>query len=93
VIKHRLAAAVSAQPVRRPRRLQGHDIMRRQRPAWADLQAIKRIYWRARALGLCVDHIIPLRGQYVSGLHVENNLQLVAYEVNERKGNSFIPGL
>lgn len=36
-----------------------------------------------------VDHIIPLKGRSVSGLHVPTNLQVVTAEHNARKSNSF----
>ena len=33
-----------------------------------------------------VDHIIPLRGENVSGLHVHTNLRIVAADINLAKG-------
>ena len=58
-------------------------------PAWADLESIRAIYVEAAARGLEVDHIIPLRGRNVSGLHVEANLQLLSRPENIRKGNRY----
>jgi 5-methylcytosine-specific restriction endonuclease McrA len=58
-------------------------------PLWADLEAIKRIYEKAAASGMEVDHIIPLRSKVVCGLHVENNLQLLTREQNASKGNKW----
>ena len=36
-----------------------------------------------------IDHIVPLQGKKVSGLHVWNNLQVVPKFVNRSKGNNF----
>ena len=58
-------------------------------PPWADLNKIREIYNEARRRGLTVDHIIPLQGKTVSGLHVHNNLQLLPNSANSSKGNSF----
>ena len=56
-------------------------------PPWADLEIIKRIYDCAE--GDHVDHIIPLNGDLVSGLHVESNLQYLSPEDNLSKGNKY----
>ena len=56
-------------------------------PAWANKTAIKEMYEAARSTGLHVDHIVPLKGKTVCGLHVENNLQLLPPRANRQKGN------
>ncbi len=64
---------------------------RRACPAWADATAIREVYEIALELGLTVDHIIPLQGELVCGLHVENNLQLLTLAENSSKGNRYAP--
>ena len=59
-------------------------------PRWADLEKIKEIY-RICPEGYQVDHIIPLQGVLVSGLHVENNLQYLTSSENRSKSNSYTP--
>lgn len=58
-------------------------------PSWANLNKIKEIYLNCPK-GYHVDHIIPLCGETVTGLHVENNLQYLKAEENIKKGNKLI---
>ena len=65
-------------------------------PQWLtefDLLAIKCKYQVAAMLNRessdrwDVDHIVPLNGKTVSGLHVPWNLQVIKSELNKQKGN------
>lgn len=57
-------------------------------PKWANLVDIADFYENCPN-GYHVDHIVPLQGQYVCGLHVINNLQYLPALDNLRKSNKF----
>jgi len=67
-------------------------------PPWAEKQEIARVYRVARRLSEVtgirhhVDHVVPLRGRNVCGLHVQSNLRVIAAEDNWRKHASFSVG-
>tara|TARA_R100000900_G_C3294745_1_gene156478 strand:+ start:60 stop:755 length:696 start_codon:yes stop_codon:yes gene_type:complete len=52
-------------------------------PVWADKEAIAKIYKNCPE-GYDVDHIVPLVGETVSGLHVPENLQYLPWWVNQK---------
>ena len=58
-------------------------------PKFANLQKIKEIYMNC-PVGYHVDHIIPLQGKNVCGLHVEWNLQYLTPTDNLKKSNKLI---
>lgn len=55
-------------------------------PIWSELDGIAVFYANCPE-GLQVDHIIPLQGELVSGLHVLNNLQYLTESDNKAKRN------
>jgi len=67
-----------------------HAAKLKRTPSWADLGAITRFY-EATPEGHHVDHIIPLQGGAVSGLHVLDNLQYLPASENRAKGNRTWP--
>ena len=59
-------------------------------PTWLTTeqhQMIRAFYQLAQATGLTVDHIVPLQGKTVCGLHVPWNLQLLPRRENCSKRN------
>lgn len=57
-------------------------------PPWADKEKIKEVYISCPE-DCHVDHIIPLRGKLVSGLHVHENLQHLKACDNLLKNNKY----
>lgn len=64
-------------------------------PTWADLKKIQEVYKVAKQMQrdfgvkMAVDHVIPLRGEAVSGLHVHENLRVLPFVENCKKYNSY----
>lgn len=69
--------------------------IKRATPPWADMEAIKAVYAEADRLTVAtgvehhVDHIVPLKGELVCGLHVHWNLQPLPWRDNISKKNKF----
>jgi 5-methylcytosine-specific restriction endonuclease McrA len=62
-------------------------------PLWLSKEQKAQIadfYKKAKIFGLVVDHIVPLKGTGVNGLHVPWNLQLLTDEENKRKSNKYV---
>lgn len=64
-------------------------------PPWFDADKVLEMYERAEALTAStgipheVDHIVPLKGENVTGLHWHGNLQVITRTENRRKHNRF----
>ena len=60
-------------------------------PKWLtknDKEKIRKIYAKCPK-GYHVDHIVPLKGKDVCGLHVPSNLRIITAHKNQSKGNRF----
>ena len=62
-------------------------------PLWFEKDQIKIIYQKAKQWGFEVDHIVPLKGATVCGLHCWANLQLLDPMLNVTKGNRYWPDM
>ena len=87
--KHRATRLLTKPEIVRAEKAAYKQRCRKQMPSWASIKAIKEIYVLANKLGKTVDHIIPLKGKTVCGLHVEYNLQILSRKENSSKGNSY----
>lgn len=58
---------------------------------WIIKEAYDLAVMRSKLFGFSwhVDHIIPLKGKTVCGLHVPSNIQVIEGHINIRKNNSF----
>jgi len=81
--------------VREPKKR--HVIQTLATPVWRDREKIKEIYLERDRLNAIhgkgayhIDHIIPIQGDTVTGLHVEFNLQILTATENISKSNSYL---
>ena len=63
-------------------------VVKQRTPAWADKQKIVEFYKNCPK-GHQVDHVIPLRGELVSGFHIAENLQYLTAKENRNKSNKY----
>ena len=66
--------------------------IRRQKISKFFMKEIAEIY-AGRLPGYQVDHIVPLKGKHVSGLHVPWNMQYLSAKENLRKSNTVDVGI
>ncbi len=86
-IKYNTSASRKATTAKRRAKKKQADV------SWANKDAIAFQYIKAKFMEWFtdekyhVDHIIPLQGKNVCGLHVEYNLQVLPASVNKKKSN------
>jgi len=97
-LKLRDAAYAKAHPEKFAMKTRKRKIIKLQRtPFWLnagqnfEMECIYKYCAALRSIGLDyeVDHIVPLKGKSVSGLHVPWNLQVLTASENASKGNRF----
>ena len=84
----------------------GMEIVRRRQcaqrnatPAWADRQAMQAIYAESKRIEIetgvpqDVDHIVPIQGKTVCGLHCGANLRVIPRHDNRTKHNTWWPDM
>lgn len=91
--KHKTGALAASHAMRR------HAAKLRATPFWSQQEEIEALYGEARRLtdetGIehHIDHVVPLRGRNVCGLHVIANLRVITASQNKRKSNKLIEEL
>lgn len=65
-----------------------HNYITQRTPSWVNKKSIK-LFYEMCPKGYHVDHIIPLRGVNITGLHVLENLQYLPALENLKKGNRY----
>lgn len=96
-INARIAAWAKANPAKNAAKRMRRIAAKLQRtPAWADHEAIGMVYQAAQIarvtwsdVEIHVDHVLPLRGRSVSGLHTHRNLQILTAKANRTKAIHF----
>lgn len=68
--------------------IKNHKLRKLRIPAWSEQEKIYEFYKNCPD-GYHVDHVIPLLGQFVSGLHVFGNLQYLPAAENIAKRNKY----
>ncbi len=98
--KDRWNELVKIRAHKNPEKAYAHTVLMRNKrknrvPVWADISKMQEIYKKCRQRSIDtgipheVDHIVPLCGKAVSGLHIESNLRIIPKTENRKKSNKF----
>ncbi|HIE4193363.1 hypothetical protein KDX27_22590 [Burkholderia cenocepacia] len=94
-VKRRAPLITSGKTAGRRRRMRE----RRAMPPWVKLSDLRPFYREAKRLTRetgelhVVDHIVPLDGEIVCGLHVPHNLRVTHWRINAIKANRYWPDM
>ena len=97
-VRHKKSALKASPHVKRANKAKTRANRIGRVPAWItedDLWMIREVHHiamlRSELTGVehDVDHVIPMNGKTVCGLHVPTNMQVLTHSENARKGNKF----
>lgn len=96
--KHKAATYVASWSKRHPdksfeKRTKRRACEKQAIPLWFETDRVSELYNKAEQFGFQVDHIVPIKGKTVCGLHCWANLQLLSPEINASKGNRHWPDM
>lgn len=87
--KNKTAKAAQEEGYKSAERVWRQLLKKRCIPSWVEFRDTVPIYALAVSLGYTVDHVVPIHGDDVCGLHVPWNLQLLTRSENSRKGKKY----
>lgn len=86
-----VAAQIEAEPGYRRAELTWRKLLKEGCiPPWVEFRDTVPLYVLANKFGMSVDHVVPLHGKDVCGLHVPWNLQLLTRRENSKKGRKLV---
>ena len=91
-LKKRLKTWIANNPGKETARVAKYRATKlRATPPWFESDKVNKVYQKAAEWGFEVDHIIPLQGENVCGLHCWANLQLLDKSLNSSKNHRNYP--
>lgn len=89
-LEERINRAHDRKRINKELSLKRKEALIKRTPKWSQEVDILEFY-ENRPEGMHVDHVLPLQGKYVSGLHVIENLQYLEPRTNYGKRNHWRP--